>query len=70
MLICFCHMIKTKDELFERQKCKYGSGFLEDLNNFRLSNQNYKFRGLQILKYRIGKYLIYKPVFRLKSFLS
>lgn len=50
------------DELFEEQKCKYGSCFVEELNNFRLSNENYKFRKSQLLKFRIGKYLIYAVV--------
>lgn len=56
----------VKNELFEKYKYKYGSDFIEALNNFKLSNKNYSFKKSQILMYRLGKYLIYYPMLRLK----
>jgi hypothetical protein len=52
----------AKDELFEAQKVKYGGNLGEDLNDFRHSNRKYVFRTAQLLKFRIGKYLIYKLI--------
>ncbi len=60
----------VKDELFEKQKQKYGRGFIEELNHFKRSNENYKFKNSQILKYIIGEYFIYKLIFWLSASLS
>ncbi len=56
-----------KNNIFEKTKTDYGSSFNEDLQNFRLSNQLFKFNKYQLFKNRIGKYVIYRNYFGLKN---
>jgi len=64
-LYCF-----VRDKLFEKQKQKYKSDFIRVVNNFKQTNINYKFKKSKILKYRLGKYLVYRPMFKLASYFS
>ena len=50
----------VKNHIFEEQKKRYGKNLLPDLNDFKKSLKNFKFNFIQILKYRIAHYFIYK----------
>jgi hypothetical protein len=58
-----CELYKfVKNELLKAHELRYGPDLFGDLNNFKIANKKYKFRAAQLLKFRIGKYLIYRKM--------
>jgi hypothetical protein len=55
----------VQNELFEKQKCKYGNRFIDDLDNFRHANENYRFSKFKIWTYKVERYWLYKRVRRM-----
>lgn len=50
----------AKETLFERQIIQYKGNLQSDLISFEKSLSKYRFRVLQLMKYRIGKYFLYR----------
>jgi hypothetical protein len=50
----------VKNILFKKQIEKYGDHFKQDVYAFKKSNKNYKFKKVNLLKYRLAYYLMYK----------
>ena len=60
----------AREELFERQKKSYPGDLERDVSILKEENKHYKFKKSKLMKYRMGKYLFYRPLFKLASYLS
>ncbi len=58
------------DELFAKQVIEYPGNFVQAVEDFSRGNQDFRFKRSALLKYRIAKYLVYKPLFKFASFVS
>lgn len=55
------------DELFARQVEAYPGHLNQAVEDFRRDNRDFRFRRSALIKYRMVKYLVYKPYFKLAS---
>jgi len=58
------------DELFARQVEAYPGSLEKAVEDFRRDNRDFRFKRSALLKYRMIKYLVYKPYFKLASWTS
>jgi hypothetical protein len=60
----------AKERFYERQKKSFPGDLTQAVRDFNQINENYSFKKSALFKYRAGKYLVYKPLFKLASFFS
>jgi len=58
----------VKEELFKKQENKYVGNIIEEINSFKICNNNYTFKRSKIFSSRIGQYLVYEPAIKIKLF--
>lgn len=57
----------AREELYEKQKKNYPGDLEKDVRILKEKNKNYRFKRSKLFRYRIVKYLVYKPIFKLTS---
>jgi len=57
----------VRDNIFKEQIRKYDRDYKKTLEDFKRANENYIFNRAKIIQYRIGKYIIYGPMFKIRS---